>query len=52
MLFSPVNWSSIENLKKYSGEGMLIELYVYSVSLSICILLMMVIKDKTYKMDL
>lgn len=52
MLFSPVNWSSIENLKKYSGEGMLTELYVYSVSLSICILLMMVIKDKTYKMDL
>lgn len=30
MLFSPVNWSSIENLHKYSGEGMLTSMYVYA----------------------
>ena len=52
MLFSPVNWSSIENLKKYSGEGMLTSVYVYAVSLSICAILMMVIKEKTHEMDL
>ena len=52
MLFSPVNWSSIENLKKYSGEGMLTSVYVYAVSLSICAILMMVIKEKTREMDL
>ena len=52
MLFSPVNWSSIENLKKYSGEGMLTSVYVYAVSLSICAILMMVIKEKTQEMDL
>ena len=52
MLFSPVNWSSIENLKKYSGEGMLTSVYVYVVSLSICAILMMVIKEKTQEMDL
>ena len=52
MLFSPVNWSSIENLKKYSGEGMLTSVYVYVVNLSICAILMMVIKEKTHEMDL
>lgn len=52
MLFSPVNWSSIENLKKYSGEGMLTSMYVYAVILSICAILMMVIKEKTHEMDL
>ena len=52
MLFSPVNWSSIENLKKYSGEGMLTSVYVYVVSLSICAILMMVIKERTHEMDL
>ena len=52
MLFSPVNWSSIENLKKYSGEGMLTSVYVYAVSLSICAILMIVIKEKTQEMDL
>lgn len=52
MLFSPVNWSSIENLHKYSGEGMLTSMYVYAVILSICAILMMVIKERTHEMDL
>ena len=42
----------IENLKKYSGEGMLTSMYVYAVILSICAILMMVIKEKTQEMDL
>ena len=33
--------NEIENLKKYSGEGMLTSVYVYVVSLSICAILMM-----------
>ena len=44
--------NSIENLQKYSGEGMLTSVYVYAVSLSICAILMMVIKEKTQEMDL
>ena len=43
---------NLENLKKYSGEGMLTSVYVYVVSLSICAILMMVIKERTHEMDL
>ena len=52
MLCSPVNWSSIENLKCYSGQGYLTPTYVYAISLLISMILIMIIQKKTYQIDL
>ncbi|MBQ7432882.1 MAG: hypothetical protein IJV50_05405 [Lachnospiraceae bacterium] len=52
LLLSPVSWSSIENVQKYSGVGMLTIPYIVAAGLGLSALLIFLIARKSRKMDI
>lgn len=52
LLLSPVSWSSIENLQKYSGIGMLTVPYVILAGWGLAALLILLIARKSKRMDI
>lgn len=52
LLLSPVSWSSIENLQKYSGIGMLTVPYIVVAGLCLSVLLILLIARKSRRMDI
>ncbi len=52
LLLSPVSWSSMENLQKYSGSGMLTVPYIAAAGLGLAALLILLIARKSKRMDI
>lgn len=52
LLLSPVSWSSIENVQKYSGAGMLTIPYIIVAGVGMIVLLIVLIARKSRRMDI
>lgn len=52
LMLSPVSWSSVENLQKYSDSGMLSVPYIVLAGLGLMTLLILLIARKSRRMDI